>query len=208
MTCITTYSKDRSQQCKVRSQPFSYDHAKTEHNKAKSGHNLLVMTIQRQIITMQGQVTTSQKQITTMQSQVTTFRLRPCKDRSQQGKVRSQHFSHHHAKTDHNILVVTDLNHATTDHIHTLTTTHRLLTLSQITAMHTEAGSTRHHLFCHPPASHERWKHALHLSEHVASQLLVSQQLWLQWQLEKNKSGYKMFSSSEEIVWTNIQWYV
>lgn len=51
--------------------------------------------------------------------------------------------------------------------------------------MHTEAGSTRHHLFCHPPASHERWKHALHLSEHVASQLLVSQQLWLQWQLEK-----------------------
>jgi len=29
----------------------------------------------------------------------------------------------------------------------------------------------------------------------------VSQQLWLQWQLEKNKSGYKKFSSSEEIVW-------
>ena len=68
-----------------------------------------------------------QRQITTRQSQITTFSSSPCKDRS-------QHFSRDHAKTD--------LNRATTDHIHTLTTTHRLLTLSHIAAMHTEAGST------------------------------------------------------------------
>ena len=122
------------------------------------------------------------------------------KDRSQQGKVRSQplkdrsqHFSHDHAKTDY--------NHATTDHIHTLTTTRKLptTTISQITAMRTQAGSARHHLFCHPPASHERWKHALHLSEHVASQLLVSQQLRLQWQLERKKSLVTKSSAVQRI---------
>ena len=129
-----------------------------------------------------------QRQITTRQSQITTFSSSPCNDRS-------QHFSRDHAKTD--------LNHATTDHIHTLTTTHRRLTLSHIAAMHTEAGSTPQAITFlatrRPPMKGGNMRCTSLNTLLLSSLFLSSSGCSGNWR--KNKSGYKKFSSSEEIVW-------